>query len=309
MQASRLILLWMSENNFLKKEIPKLKFVRKAIKKFMPGESELDAINEASNLLNDNIGITFTKLGENITQISEAENVKNHYLHLIELIKQKNLNIELSIKLTQLGFDISEEKCFSFCNELAQNIKDKLGNTLFIDMEGSSYTQRTIDFYKKLKSSNENIGLCLQAYLYRTQNDLQNLIEENAKFRLVKGAYREPKEIAFPKKIDVDKNYLELSKILLQSIKEKNVRVIFGTHDDVLIEKIIKEGKYLNLHKDKLEFQMLYGIKNNYIKDLAKRGYKSSILIAYGNSWYAWYMRRLAERPANIWFVLKNIFN
>ncbi len=308
MQISRSILLWMSENNFLKREIPKLKFVQKAIRKFMPGETEHDALNEAANLLSEKIGITFTKLGENIIQISEAENVKNHYLDLIELIKKKNLNIELSIKLTQLGFDLSEEKCFAFCNELADSVKNKLGNTLFIDMEGSAYTQRTIDFYNKLKITNENVGLCLQAYLYRTETDLKNLLQENTKIRLVKGAYREAKEIAFPKKVDVDKNYLELSKILLQSIKEKNSRVIFGTHDEILIEKIIKEGKYLNLSKEKLEFQMLYGIKNNYIRNLVKRGYKGSILIAYGNSWYAWYMRRLAERPANIWFVLKNIF-
>lgn len=309
MKISRSILLWMSENGFLKREIPKLNFVQKAIKKFMPGETEHEAISEAINLLNENIGITFTKLGENITQISEAENVKNHYLSLIEQIKMKNLNIELSIKLTQLGFDLSEEKCFAFCKELADNVKNKLANTLFIDMEGSAYTQRTIDFYNKLKSTHENVGLCLQAYLYRTENDLKNLLKDkNTKIRLVKGAYREVKEIAYPKKSEVDKNYLSLSKILLKSINENNTRIIFGTHDDILIEKIIKEGKYLNLSKDKLEFQMLYGIKNNYIRNLVKRGYKGSILIAYGNSWYAWYMRRLAERPANVWFVLKNIY-
>ncbi len=308
MNISRSILLWMSENGFLKREIPKLKFVQKAIKKFLPGETEHEAINEAIKLLNEKIGITFTKLGENITQISEAENVKNHYLHLIELIKNNNLNIELSVKLTQLGFDLSEEKCLSYCKELADNVKNKLANTLFIDMEGSAYTQRTINFYNNLRSSNENVGLCLQAYLYRTESDLKNLLKENTKIRLVKGAYREAKEIAFPKKLDVDKNYLELSKILLKSISDKNTRVIFGTHDDNLIEKIIKEGKYLNLSKEKLEFQMLFGINNNYIRNLVKRGYKGSILIAYGNSWYAWYMRRLAERPANVWFVLKNIY-
>lgn len=309
MQISRSVLLWMSENAFLKREIPKLKFVRKAIKKFMPGETEIAAIEEANELLKENIKITFTKLGENITHISEAESVKNHYLHLIDLIKKQNLNIEFSIKLSQLGFDLSEDICFNYCNDIAKSVQDKLNNTLFIDMESSSYTQRTIDFYKKLKNSNNNVGLCLQAYLYRTQNDLSELLNINSAIRLVKGAYRETSNIAFPKKIDVDKNYLELSKILLHNTKEKNTRVIFGTHDEVLIEKIIKEAKFLNIPKDNLEFQMLYGIKNNYIRDLVKRGYKGSILIAYGESWYAWYMRRLAERPANVWFVLKNIFN
>ncbi|MCX7876429.1 MAG: proline dehydrogenase family protein [Melioribacteraceae bacterium] len=308
MNISRTILLWMSENSLLKNKIPKLKFVRKAIKKFMPGETEYEAILAAEKLLKDDIGVTFTKLGENITQIAEAEKVKNHYLQLIQIIKNKKLNIELSIKLTQLGFDLDEEVCFKYCEEIINSVKLNLGNTLFIDMEGSSYTQRTIDFYKRLKTINQNVGICLQAYLYRTQNDLSDLLVENSKIRLVKGAYREAKEIAYPLKKDVDKNYLDLSKKMLMKIKENSIRIIFGTHDDILIEKIIKEAKYLNISKEHLEFQMLYGIKNEYLKDLVKRGYKGSILIAYGNSWYAWYMRRLAERPANIWFVLKNIF-
>lgn len=308
MNLSRTILLWMSENTFLKKKIPNLKFVRKAVKRFMPGETEADAIIAAKELLNEKIQITFTKLGENITQIHEAEKVRDHYLKLIDTIKSENINIELSIKLTQLGFDLSEDISFQYCKEIAESVRQKLGNTLFIDMEGSAYTQRTIDFYKKIKESSNNIGLCLQAYLYRTKEDLSQLIDIDSQIRLVKGAYREPADIAFPKKADVDKNYFELAKILLENIHKKNSRVVFGTHDETLIEKIIKEAKYLGLPKDRLEFQMLYGIKNNYIKDLVRRGYKGSILIAYGESWYAWYMRRLAERPANVWFVLKNIY-
>lgn len=299
----------MSENNFLKKKIPNLRFVRKAVKKFLAGENENEAIITAKELINEKIQITFTKLGENIIQIKEAENVRNHYLKLIEILQSENINIELSVKLTQLGFDLSEELTFQYCQEISEKVKQKLGNTFFIDMEGSEYTQRTIDFYKKLKETSNNVGLCLQAYLYRTKDDLLQLLEMNSPIRLVKGAYREPSNIAYPKKNDVDKNYLELSKILLENIHNKNTRAVFGTHDEMLIEKIIKEAKYLGLSKDKLEFQMLYGIKNNYIRNLVKRGYKGSILIAYGESWYPWYMRRLAERPANVWFVVKNIFN
>lgn len=308
MNLSKTILLWMSENTFLKNKIPNLKFVRKAVKRFMPGETETDAIITAKELLNEKIQITFTKLGENITQIHEAEKVRDHYLKLIDTIKSENIDIELSIKLTQLGFDLSENISFQYCKEIAESVQQKLGNTLFIDMEGSAYTQRTINFYKKLKESYNNIGLCLQAYLHRTKEDLLQLIDIDSQIRLVKGAYRESADIAFPKKADVDKNYFELAKILLENIHQKNSRVVFGTHDEILIEKIIKEAKYLGIQKDRLEFQMLYGIKNNYVRDLVRRGYKGSILIAYGESWYAWYMRRLAERPANVWFVLKSIY-
>lgn len=308
MNLSKTILLWMSENTFLKNKIPNLKFVRKAVKRFMPGETETDAIITAKELLNEKIQITFTKLGENITQIHEAEKVRDHYLKLIDTIKSENIDIELSIKLTQLGFDLSENISFQYCKEIAESVQQKLGNTLFIDMEGSAYTQRTINFYKKLKERYNNIGLCLQAYLYRTKEDLLQLIDIDSQIRLVKGAYRESTDIAFPKKADVDKNYFELAKILLENIHQKNSRVVFGTHDEILIEKIIKEAKYLGIQKDRLEFQMLYGIKNNYVRDLVRRGYKGSILIAYGESWYAWYMRRLAERPANVWFVLKSIY-
>lgn len=308
MNLSKTILLWMSENTFLKNKIPNLKFVRKAVKRFMPGETETDAIITAKELLNEKIQITFTKLGENITQIHEAEKVRDHYLKLIDTIKSENIDIELSIKLTQLGFDLSENISFQYCKEIAESVQQKLGNTLFIDMEGSAYTQRTINFYKKLKERYNNIGLCLQAYLYRTKEDLLQLIDIDSQIRLVKGAYRESTDIAFPKKADVDKNYFELAKILLENIHQKNSRVVFGTHDEILIEKIMKEAKYLGIQKDRLEFQMLYGIKNNYVRDLVRRGYKGSILIAYGESWYAWYMRRLAERPANVWFVLKSIY-
>lgn len=308
MNLSKTILLWMSENTFLKNKIPNLKFVRKAVKRFMPGETETDAIITAKELLNEKIQITFTKLGENITQIHEAEKVRDHYLKLIDTIKSENIDVELSIKLTQLGFDLSENISFQYCKEIAESVQQKLGNTLFIDMEGSAYTQRTINFYKKLKERYNNIGLCLQAYLYRTKEDLLQLIDIDSQIRLVKGAYRESADIAFPKKADVDKNYFELAKILLENIHQKDSRVVFGTHDEILIEKMIKEAKYLGIQKDRLEFQMLYGIKNNYVRDLVRRGYKGSILIAYGESWYAWYMRRLAERPANVWFVLKSIY-
>lgn len=309
MSLSRNILLWASENKWMRNKIPSLKFVKSAVKKFMPGEKPEDAVTAASRF--DMLGIpsVFTRLGENITKLEEGEEVCKHYLDLIDEIADKKLNIEISLKLTQLGFDISEEETYKRFKSIVQKIKDKLGNIVWIDMEGSAYTQITIDFYKKIKGEFENVGLCLQAYLYRTEKDVRDLIAVGSNIRLVKGAYKELPSIAFAKKEDVDKNYLLLSEILLLAAKENKIRAAFGTHDENIIYAIIKWSKQNSIQKDKIEFQMLYGIKKEKQKNLAGRGYTVRVLISYGEYWYPWYMRRLAERPANVLFVLKNMFS
>ncbi|MBI1937561.1 MAG: proline dehydrogenase family protein [Ignavibacteriales bacterium] len=308
MSLSRSVLLWMSENKWMQNNVPRWWFVRKAVKKFMPGESVEDALNAAQNFSAYNIPTVFTKLGENITQISEAAVVRDHYLRLINKISERKLDVEISLKLTQLGFDLSEEEAFKNFSVIAKHAKEKLGNTVFIDMEGSAYTQRTIDFYKRIKLEHSNAGLCLQAYLRRTDNDLNELFGISLSLRLVKGAYKEPREIALPEKWEVDRNYFDLSSKMMNEIKKNGERIIYATHDQKLIAKIIEESKKIGLPKEKLEFQMLYGIKTPLQKQLAKEGYKIRVLISYGESWYPWYVRRLAERPANIWFVLKNLF-
>jgi len=308
LSISRNILLWASENKWMREHVPSWRFVKKAVKKFMPGETEAAALLEALKLSEKNLPSVFTKLGENINRIEDAEAVKNHYINLINKISASRINIEISLKLTQLGLDLSEEIAFKFCKEIADEVKAKLGNTLFLDMEGSSYTQQTVDFYTRLKSECDNVGLCLQAYLYRTKDDIEKLITVSPSIRLVKGAYKEATHIAMPIKKNVDENYLLLAKQLITASCKSGIRIIFATHDDILIEKIIQESKRLGLPKEKLEFQMLYGIKNNFLKNINERGYKGSVLLAYGESWYPWYMRRLAERPANVWFVIKNLF-
>ncbi|MFA3783241.1 proline dehydrogenase family protein [Melioribacteraceae bacterium 4301-Me] len=315
MSISRNILLKMSESTFLKKHVPNIWFVRKALKRFMPGETEEAAFIESKKLALLGIPTVYTRLGENIKNLDEADEVKNHYLQLIDKIKSQNLDIEISLKLTQLGFDISEEETYNNFKAIIGKANAILNNTVFgesttswIDIEGSLYTQRTIDFYKRIKFEFDNVGLCLQAYLYRTEKDLNELIDFRPIIRLVKGAYKEPENIAFPQKRAVDENYFKLSQRLMKEIKEKNIRSAFATHDEKLIGKIINEARTIHLPKDKLEFQMLYGIKPELQKELAKDGYKVRVLISYGASWYPWYMRRLAERPANVWFVLKNIF-
>lgn len=308
MSLSRNILLWASESPWMRKNVPSWGFVKSAVKKFMPGEKVEDALTAAKIFQDKTIPTIFTKLGENITDLSEGLVVRDHYLKLIDQIAERNLDIELSLKLTQLGFDLSFDETYERFKAITKKVKEKLGNVIWIDMEGSAYTQKTIEFYKKIKGEYDNVGLCLQAYLYSTEKDIDNLQNVNPHIRLVKGAYKEPHEIAFPKKKDVDQSFLEISKKLMHAAKEKNIRVAFGTHDEDLINSIIKESKDINLPKNKIEFQMLYGIKPNFQNELVKLGYKLKVLISYGDFWYPWYMRRLAERPSNVWFVLKNIF-
>jgi len=306
---SRNVLLWMSQNEWLKKHVPTWRFVKKAVKKFMPGETEDAAFEASIKYSSNNIQIVITKLGENIAQLNDAELVRDHYLQLIDKINLSSLDVEISVKLTQLGFDLSEEKTKLFVTEIAKKIFNNLRNTFYIDIESSDYTQRTVDFYKNILLGSENVGLCLQAYLYRTEKDLTELLELNSSIRLVKGAYKEPADIAFPEKAKVDENYFLLSKMMMNKTLEKNLRMIYATHDEKLIARIIDESKNIGLKKEQLEFQMLYGIKSSFQRKLAAEGFKVRVLISYGQSWYPWYLRRLAERPANVWFVLKNLIS
>jgi len=304
----RSLLLLASENTWLKNQIPKLGFLKKAKKRFIAGDNLTDAIDAAKLFQKDNITSLFTCLGENIADLDEAEQTVNHYLSVLDKIKEEKIDTEISIKLTQIGLDFSIDQTHKYFQTLAKKAVES--NTfIWIDMESSSYVESTINFYKQQRKEFPNIGLCIQTYLFRTEDDLTELLKISPSIRLVKGAYKEPKDIAYKSKKDVDQNFFKLAKQLLNEIKGKNIRVAFATHDLDLIEQIKKEAESLDISNDQLEFQMLYGIK---IKDqhlLASTSYSVRILISYGEAWFAWYMRRLAERPANIWFVMKNMFS
>ena len=308
MGISRDILLWASRNEWLKNRVPKMKFVQKAVRRFMPGEGVEDAMLATRELLKHNIPTTFTHLGENITTLDEAEGNTQHYFDLLDKIKKENLDIEVSLKLTQIGFDLSLDKTLEHFNRIVHKAKS-LNNNVFIDIEDSSYVDKTINFYKKIKEQYNNVGMCLQAYLYRTMADLKGIIDINPWIRLVKGAYKESSIVAFPKMSQVNENFLSLSKYLLEQMKAKGTRAAFGTHDLLIQEQVKKEAKSVGIDKKNLEFQMLYGIKTSEQYKLASDGYRIRTLISYGEHWYPWYMRRLAERPANVMFVLKNIFS
>jgi len=271
----------------------------------MPGETLDDALRASKEL---GVGTVLTHLGENLNSADEALAVTQHYLDALERVRASGLDIEISVKLTQLGLDYSRELCEKNLLTLVERAASH-GKWLWVDIESTAYTDATLDVYRAARARFENVGLCLQAYLYRTAADLASLIAIGSGVRLVKGAYREPPDKAFPKKEDVDENYFRLARTLLApDTRAKNVRAIFGTHDPVLIRRIEELGKSGGLSPKDVEFQMLYGIRRQEQLRLAAEGYRFRVLISYGAAWFPWYMRRLAERPANVLFVLKNLF-
>lgn len=307
MPLMRNVLLWASENQWMRNNVPKIFFVKKAVKRFMPGEHLEDAVEAAKALQEKGLATVFTHLGENITDLSEAEQVTNHYFEVLEKIAQSNIHTEISLKLTQIGLDLSFEETYEYFSLIVSKAKE-FNNFVWIDIESSAYTDVTIDFYERARKEFENVGLCLQAYLYRTGNDLSRLIKLKPAIRLVKGAYKEPATIAFPKKKDVDENFYKLSLQMLE-YQKSGMRAVFATHDEKLISRICNAAAEMSIRPEELEFKLLYGIRMDEQYRLVKEGHKVASLISYGELWYPWYVRRLAERPANIFFVLKNIFS
>jgi proline dehydrogenase len=307
MSITRSLLLWGSQNNWMRERFPHYRFVRSAVRKFMPGEDLSDAISAAHAFSGRKMGVVLTRLGENISNPSEADAVSSHYLDVLDRVHQEKLSAEISLKLTQLGFDLSTEETIRRFSDIAERAAE-LGNFVWIDMEDSSYTRKTIDFYRRIRPSYKNIGLCLQAYLYRTAGDIEELLDLRPNLRIVKGAYREDATRAFRKKSEVDANYFQLAQSLFPLIASGEARIIFATHDERLLGRILVAAAESGLAGDKLEFNMLYGIKSSLQVRMVEKGCSVGVLISYGSAWFPWYMRRLAERPANLWFVLKNMF-
>jgi proline dehydrogenase len=281
--------------------------VRNAVKRFLPGEQLEDAVHAAQALQEKKLAALLTNLGENVNDFEEADRTAQHYVHVAETIASSDLDAEISLKLTQIGLDLSIEHTYENFRSIAREAQ-KHDNFIWIDMEASTYLDVTLDFYRQARNEFPKVGVCVQSYLYRTEEDLSQLLKETSAIRLVKGAYNESKDLAFPNKKDVDENFYKLAEILLQKSKENGARAAFGTHDTQLISRIQQAAEKLNIPVESLEFQLLYGIMPNEQVRLAQQGHDVRVLISYGDFWFPWYMRRLAERPANILFVLKNIF-
>jgi len=303
----RSMLLAASQNQWLRHRAANYPFVRRTVARFMPGETLDDALGAAQTLRGKKIGTVFTYLGENIKDRSEAQQVAEHYLEVLQRIREKGLQAEISVKLTQLGLDFSPDLCFEHLNAIIERAQKN--STVWVDMEASNYVDATLGLYRRALAAHPNVGICLQAYLHRTKDDLSKLLPLRPSIRLVKGAYNEPPQIAFPSKQDVDESYFELGMDMLRAKKENRcVRAAFGTHDVALIRRLADLASAEGFEKKDFEVQMLYGIQRAEQERLASEGCTSVVLVAYGSYWYPWFVRRLAERPANLWFMVRNVF-
>ncbi len=308
MGLMRKTILKAAQNPWLREHAPRYGFVRRTVSRFMPGEEAQDALTAARTLAGNGISSVLTHLGENITDRAEAEQVKQHYIDLTGRIFASSLPTEISVKLTQIGLDLDPDFCFAnLCALIEKTPADK---TLWIDMEQSPYVDATLDLFRRARALYPNVGICVQAYLYRTEKDLDALIPMRAAIRLVKGAYNEPAEIAFPVKKNVDENYFHLAQRLLSPESRRlGVRAAIATHDRALIARLNAWAEAQGVPKSKIEYQMLFGIQRAEQIRLADAGYRSAVLVAYGTFWYPWFMRRLAERPANVLFLARNFFS
>lgn len=309
MQLMRRILLATSQNKWLAQRAPQYGFIRKAALRFMPGEDVSQALVAARALQESGIATILTQLGENVKDAGEADAVTRHYLQVLEQVRKEKLDAEISVKLTQLGLDLNAETCFANLRVLVERAKE-LGNFVWIDMEGTAHTDATLQLYRRMRTQVPNVGVCLQSYLYRTEKDLSDLLSLPPAIRVVKGAYNEPPELAYARKKDVDENFFRLARRLLDpEVLEAGARAGFATHDLALIQKIEQLARERGVPKESLEFQLLYGIQRSEQLRLAQAGYRVRLLISYGSQWFPWFMRRLAERPANLVFLIRNLIS
>jgi proline dehydrogenase len=304
----RRILLWMAGNGWLRRHLPRLPFARRAVRRFMPGETIEEALDAAEAFREPGIGILLTRLGENLTSLDQAAEVADHYHRVMDLVRARGLDASVSLKLTQIGLDLDAETTYGHLASLTAHAAE--GNaTLWIDMESSAYVDRSLGLYRRLKADHPNAGICLQAYLRRTPADVHALLPLRPQIRLVKGAYDEPERIAFRRRDEVDAAYQSLSVLMLPHAANGQLRLGLGTHDTELIERVASHARAAGIPITAFEVQMLYGIRMDQQRRLAAEGYVVRDLIAYGEAWYAWYMRRLAERPANVLFALRQLFS
>ena len=276
-------------------------------KRFVAGESLEEALTASKDLCSQGRNVSLNHLGENVTSEAAAREVCAGYIHMAEELHAENLSGNISIKLTQLGLDIDKELCRSLAREIAVRAAT-LGRSIEMDMEGSVYTDVTLDIFESVQRELGNCGLAVQAYLYRTEKDLQRLTPVKPKIRLVKGAYREAKKIAFQKKSEVDENFKKLTTYLLEGAALGNYLPAIASHDPAMVGHAQAEAARLKLDKSRYEFQMIYGIRRDLQEQVHAAGNTLQVYVPFGTDWCPYFMRRLSERPANCWFVLRSLF-
>jgi proline dehydrogenase len=311
MPVLRKVLLAASTNSWLRTQATRRAFIRRSVSRFMPGESMDDALQASAGLNAEKIGVIATHLGENLASAQEAEGVMQHYLTLLERIRAAGLDVQISIKPTQLGLDFDARLCERNLDRLLARAAE-LGNFVWIDMESSPYVDPTLALFRNARARSDRVGVALQAYLRRTEQDLESLLPLGPWIRIVKGAYLESPAVAFPQKSDVDENYYRLCcRLLGDEGQRRGAGLHVATHDAALIgrlQRFISERASAGVATAPYEFAMLYGIQRGLQRQLARSGARLRVLISYGEHWFPWYMRRLAERPANVLFVVRNVF-
>jgi proline dehydrogenase len=297
----RSILLKLSESPGFASWVISNHSTRGMSRRFVAGETLDEAIAAARKCNELGMSASLDYLGENVSTTSDAQRARDAYLEVFDRIAKEKLDANVSCKLTQLGLDLSAE----FCEGLVLSVVERAAaydNFLRVDMEGSVYTQRTVELVKRIRARNPAIGTVIQAYLYRSEGDIQDLLAYGCRVRLCKGAYKESAEVAFERKSDVDGNYVRLMQMLLPS----GCYHAIATHDPRMIAETIRWAAAKQISKSDFEFQMLYGIRTDLQRRLVNGGYRVRVYIPYGRDWFPYFMRRLAERPANIGFLLRN---
>jgi proline dehydrogenase len=276
---------------------------RRLSTRFVAGETLDEALAVARKLNAEGITVTLDHLGESVSTLAEAAEARDVYLRTLDAIHGNAIQGNVSLKLTQFGLDLSEEQCLANVDRLVQHAAE-LDSFVRVDMESSDYTDRTLDLVHTLHARHGAVGVVIQSYLYRSQADVERLCTDKIRVRLCKGAYLEPADVAFPRKSDVDRSYQELTRYLLQH----GVYPAIATHDEAVIRQICRFVAEGQIPLDSFEFQMLYGIRRDVQRRLVAGGYRVRLYVPFGKAWYPYYMRRLAERPANVFFMLRNLF-
>ena len=307
MSLSRSLLLAASTNGWIRDRAMKAPFVMRSVSRFMPGERVEDAMAAAARLQREGIGTILTHLGENLTSAADAESVTQHYVDLLDRVSAAGLDPQVSIKPTQLGLDLDPDLCRRNVERLVDR-STALGSLLWIDMENARYVDATLELFRRMRGRSPLVGLALQAYLYRTERDLEALLPLGVALRLVKGAYLESPDVAYPRKSDVDENYYRLAVRVLREPQRLGTLAHLATHDGPLINRLKAYIDEMAVPRSAYEYAMLYGINEPLQRRLVAEGQRLRVLISYGEHWFPWYMRRLAERPANVGFVVKSLW-
>jgi proline dehydrogenase len=299
----RALLLFLSRQKQLRQWMETSPTARRLATRFVAGET-LDLALALSRTLNaEGISVTLDHLGESVTSLNEAAEARDVYLRTLEAIHSSGINGNVSLKLTQFGLDLSALECRANVERLVERAA-QCGNFVRVDMESSAYTDQTIALVTDLYARHGSVGTVIQAYLYRSRADVETLCALGIRVRLCKGAYMEPATVAFPSKAEVDRNYVELMKLLL----DRGTYPAIATHDEKMIEATKAYAASKNIPQDRFEFQMLYGIRRDLQRRLVAEGYRLRLYVPFGKAWYPYYMRRMAERPANVLFILRNLF-